>query len=409
MKNLYFISGSKKLGKFLAQLFFLLFITHSYGQVKEEFKPRTSRYSPSQTIYNLNGDFTIIGNTNLTLQNYSDTKDNSLNTMISVDEDKESETLNSSSATLKFSNENKAEAKCSNVVFAGLYWTARTANDVKTSSKREVKFRTPHGGYQTITANSSDIAYPGENGMYVAYAEVTDQVRDGGAGKYWVADMALSTGNGGTTGYYGGWSLIVVYENPKMNPRDITVFDGYAYVEGNKIKNYDLPVSGFNTVQNGPVNMKLGIVAGEGDTGIRGDYFKIKKHGTNDWVSLNHSDNFQNNFFNSSILTEGERDPQLVNNTGIDISMFNIPNANNSVITNNQTSTTFRYGSTQDTYIIFSLAMSVDAYQPKIEGKSSVVSIDGVPYSSKMKIEPGKNVTYKVELRNNGTEDLQNV
>ncbi len=59
--------------------------------------------------------------------------------------------------------------------------------------------------------------------------------------------------------------------------------------------------------------------------------------------------------------------------------MFNIPNPGNTVIANSQTSTTFRYGSTQDTYIIFAAAMAVDAYIPDAEGVSSVVTINGLP------------------------------
>lgn len=108
--------------------------------------------------------------------------------------------------------------------------------------------------------------------------------------------MAISTGNGGSTGYYGGWSLIVVYQNSQMNPRDITVFDGYAYVEGNVVAEYNLPISGFHTSQEGPVNMKLGMVASEGDVGISGDYFKIKKHSSNQYLTLQHSKNSSNNF-----------------------------------------------------------------------------------------------------------------
>lgn len=161
--------------------------------------------------------------------------------------------------------------------------------------------------------------------MYAAYVEVTNLVKEGGTGEYWVADMNLSEGNGGTTGYYGGWGMIVIYENEKMNLRDVTVFDGYAYVKGNVVKNYELPVSGFNTAQTGSINMKLGMMAGEGDVGLQGDYFQIQKLSDNSWLNLSHSQNTSSNFFNSSIKTEGARNPQLINNTGLDINVFDIP------------------------------------------------------------------------------------
>src|SRR5690606_25525265 len=197
---------------------------------------------------------------------------------------------------------------------------------------------------------------------------------------YTVADIALREGAGGNTGFYGGWSLVVVYENQMMKYRDITIFDGHAYVAGNVTADYEIPVSGFNTVQAGPVNLKLGLMAGEGDRNISGDYFQIRNAANNAWVTLTHSGNSSNNFFNSSISTGGNaRTPSLLNNTGLDISMFNITNTNNTVITNNQTSTRFRYGTTQDTFVIFAVAMSVDAYIPDVEATISALTVAGQP------------------------------
>lgn len=70
--------------------------------------------------------------------------------------------------------------------------------------------------------------------------------------------------------------------------------------------------------------------------------------------------------------------------------MFNIPNPSNSVIANNQTSTTLRYGSTQDTYVIFMAAMAVDAYIPDPEGVMSLVTINGVPATSTTTVTQAK-------------------
>ena len=411
MKQNYFCINFGKLHKknLLLMTLFILGLFQVQAQVRKEFNPRVSTYSESKKIYNVNGDFSILGNTNMTLQNYSVGGINSNSSMIVVDKDNNSSTTNSSMAELKFSDENGASPECTKIVYAGLYWTGRTNSWVTTESKRKIKLKSPGQTYQTVIAEQDQIKYPGDNNMYVAYAEVTSLVQNGGPGEYWAADIALTTGNGGSTGYYGGWGMVVVYENSKMNPRDISVFDGYAYVKGNSTENHEIEVSGFNTAQTGDVNLKIGLMAGEGDGNISGDYFKIKKKSDNQWLNLSHSLNSTNNFFNSSINTTGDRTPDLVNNTGLDISMFNIPNKDNEVIDNNQTSTTFKYGSNQDTYIIYSMAMSVDAYQPKIEGINSIVSVNGDPYTSSSAIEPDQEVTYKIELRNKGTEDLENV
>ncbi|HQI71502.1 MAG TPA: hypothetical protein PLT47_12170, partial [Bacteroidales bacterium] len=284
----------------VAMMFCNIFFVNA--QVQKAFMQRTSVYTPTKTIYNIKGDFTMIGNTNMTLEDYDDDRLNSNNVMIKVDADSDPSTNNSSMATLVFSSENGAIPECSNIIYAGLYWTARTNTFVTTTEKRAIKLRGPgSGSYTFFNAAVTDIQYPGDNYMYAGYIEVTDYVRAHGVGQYWVADMALTTGNGGSTGYYGGWGLIVVYENSKMNWRDVTIFDGYAYVVGNTSVYYDLPISGFNTVQSGPVDMKLGLMAGEGDVGISGDYFQIRKVSDAAWMSLSHGGNATNNFFNSSI------------------------------------------------------------------------------------------------------------
>ena len=251
MKHFYVYNNiSEKLNSYALLFFFGLLCAGSLqAQVREEFEPRVSENSDNKKIYNVNGDFTLIGNSNLTLQFYNENRLNSNNTMVFVDTDNNDGTDNSSSAELTFSTENGASSECSNVVYAGLYWTGRANSSVTTNRKRSIKFRTPNGNYQNIIAAQNEIRYPGDNNMYVGYSEVTDLVKNSGAGEYWVADIALSEGNGGSTGYYGGWGMVVVYENALMNPRDVTIFDGYAYVRGNATEDYEIDVEGFNTAQ----------------------------------------------------------------------------------------------------------------------------------------------------------------
>jgi len=411
--------------RLLAFVFFTLALAvNSNAQVIKAFAQRPAAATPATLIYNIKGDYTMIGNTNLTLQTYGNNTNNSNNIMEYVDVDGDPNTFNSSSATLGYSTENGAIPACSNVLFAGLYWTGRASNNsnsspeqfnvtkgaiTKTFNKRKIQLKGPgQSSYTEFEANLGNIYYPdGAYGnMYSAFVEVTDYVDSIGVGEYTVGDMALVEGNGGGTGYYGGWGLIVVYENSQMNWRDVTIFDGHAYIRGNATVNYELPVSGFNTAQAGPINMKLGLMAGEGDVGISGDYFRVRNWQDNAWVTLDHPGNSTTNFFNGSIQTGGNpRTPNLQNNTGLDIAMFNVPNPGNSVVTNSQTSTRFQYGSTQDTYILFCIAMSVDAYIPDVESVVSTETIDGVPVGAgPITVTPGQDVEYKVQIKNLGTE-----
>ncbi len=407
----------------------------SYGQVTVPFTPRTSTSTPSQEIYTVKGDFSMIGNTNLTLASYSDTTNND-NDMIYVDIDGNTNTtFNSSSAELTFSIENGANPVCSKIVYAGLYWSGRAGSDevfdvtkngvTKTFNKRKVLINGPNNleDYVEITANTvTDITEPNKNiyfpsgtegNMYSAYAEITSYVQQNGLGNYFVADIATLEGDPDFTGYYGGWGMVVVYENSKMNWRDITVFDGHAYVTSGGGEEF-IDISGFKAAQNGDVNIKLGVMGGEGDVGVPGDQFAILRQDNGTYEPLSHSGNTTGNFFNSSIVTGGNtRLPNLQNNTGLDIAMFDIDNTGNGIIGNgvpgpSTQSTRFRYNSTQDTYIIFNLTFAVNAYIPELEGVLNITSINGNTPTPPNILEPGQSSDYALQIKNTGTEATNN-
>ncbi|OYX22092.1 MAG: hypothetical protein B7Z06_12005, partial [Flavobacteriales bacterium 32-35-8] len=384
------------------------------------FTQRTAAATPAKTIYNIKGDFTMLGNTNLTLVNYGNTTNNESNSMQYVDIDGDSNTWNSSMATMELSNggENSAIQNCSTVIYAGLYWTGKsqdadtftaskqvqngtqstnttstitngqqinnttytlnitkggtgnsrypiytftgngntyvftytnsatvtvsvngaTATNVPLSTitttsgiataplaspyyiiadgtvnltiynfkrststdsnvdytgnssvsvnvtgtiptyttvnknydKKVISLKGPGASsYTAVTANS-DVYFPGSaySGIFVGYQEVTEYVKAHGPGAYTVADIALIEGNNSNPGYSGGWVMVVIYENPAMKSRAVTLFDGYAYVNGQRSGGGEfgnIPISGFTTVDSGPVNMKLGVMAAEGD------------------------------------------------------------------------------------------------------------------------------------------------
>lgn len=390
------------------------------AQVRVDFKPRASVFSPNRTIYNIKGDFVFAGNTNMTRLDYADDLMND-GMMIYVDVDNDEKTVNSSSANVVFSNENNSDIACTNVLFAGLYWTGRgpqnmTFNVFKNGNsypmdKRKVKFKGPgQQEYVDIEASDNSIRYPpnlnDDLGMFVGYAEVTEFVREWGVGEYHVGNIALIEG---TNWHYGGWGMVVVYENPNMESRDITVFDGYAFVRGRGTESYEIPVSGFSAGNSGDINLKLGIMAGEGDVGAAGDFLAIQKlNNPHDRFFLSHELNDTENFFNSSILTGGNnRNPNLRNNTGMDIAVFDVPNENKEIIGNNQTETTFFYGSTYDVYAIFNITMAIDANDVGIEPFNQAKSINGVEVSdAPYQLVPGDILGLELTLKNRGETEI---
>jgi len=526
------------------------------AQVRKSFTQRTASTTPTKTIYNIKGDFTMLGNTNLTLKTYGIATDND-GEMVYVDIDGDTNTWNSSSADLTLSTENGATPACSTILFAGLYWTGKSddadtftaskqtqngtasinnnltitnnqsiantnytlsiskagtgnsrypiytftgngntydftytnsstvtlsvnggnstiipatittgttntatlttpytisdgsvtltiksltrnpatasntdyavissnytavnvsgtiptyTTSTKNYNKKVVSLKGPGAAsYTTLTASSSDIWYPGsgDDGIYVGYKEITDYVKTYGLGTYTVADIALKTGTGPTPGYSGGWGIVVIYENPLMNSRAVTLFDGYANENGSFVG--DIPISGFVAVNAGQVNMKLGVMASEGDVAKTGDYLQVQQLNSATYVSLSHSGNTTTNFYNSSILTGGNtRNPNLQNNTGIDLSMFSVPNTGNVNIANGQTSTNFKYGSSLDKFSIFGFAMSVDSYVPDPEGLISVNSINNVTNPTVLNALPGQAINYSLNITNQGTEATNN-
>ena len=525
------------------------------------FTQRTSSATPSKVIYNIKGDFTMLGNTNLTLSNYSTSTDNQGSLMKYVDIDGDSDTWNSSMATMELSNggENSANPECSTVIFAGLYWTGRsqgtdtfTVNDKtiyhnntvlntnyimtisrggssnnnyypiytftgnghvyvfsfnntassgtstvtltldgvaqaaidvnynnttgtatfntpftsnslygatftinsltrdiaknrsesqyqsssyaniayptsKSFNKKAISLKGPGTSSYTTVTSDSNVYFPGTSygGIFVGFQEVTDYVKNHGPGAYTVADIALVEGSNGSDaqnpGYSGGWTMVVIYENPAMKSRAVTLFDGYAYINGllNGVGEYgNIPISGFTTVDSGPVNMKLGVMAAEGDRNLTGDYLAVQKlnsdptvYNSTNYLTLNHSGNTTNNFFNSSIFpqpTVGASNPILTNNTGVDFSMFTILNTGNSVIGNGQTSTNFRFGSTSEVYTIFGFAMSVDSYVPDPQGLITVNSINNYPNPTVLNALPGQAINFSLNITNEGTEATNN-
>src|SRR5690606_13350346 len=168
----------------------------------------------------------------------------------------------------------------------------------------------------------------------------------------------------------------------------------------------NLDVSGFRAAQAGPVNIKMGMMAGEGDRSISGDFFQIRNRISADYTRLSHGGNTETNFFRGSIETGGNpRNPDQVNNFGVDIAMFDLPNGGteNKIIGNNQTSTRFRFGTNQDLYAIFNITFAVDAYVPEIHALHTLVDPPAIPATG---VTPGDELTFRVEVTNKGNEGV---
>ena len=189
--------------------------------------PFTVRYTTDAP-----GDITFAANTLMTAgsgtatqiadaQNGIGTKVNNNDfTMAYVDVDTDATTWNSSTSALVM-------PAGSQVLFAGLYWGARTNSTFatgKTSEQALVKFKAPgDAAYRDLTGTVIGTS----SNSYQSFFDVTSIVQGAGAGSYTTANVrAVSQ----ASDYYAGWSLVVAYRAPDAPVRNLTVFDGYGEV-----------------------------------------------------------------------------------------------------------------------------------------------------------------------------------
>ncbi|MCR4878052.1 MAG: hypothetical protein K5901_01905, partial [Bacteroidales bacterium] len=291
--------------------------------------------------------------------------------------------------------------------YYGLYIAKNTGMELTlnghTMYKNKIKFKhQSESAYTTVTATTSEIMYPTAdtswNGNYfinVGYAEVTDYVRAHGEGNYFGADIALCEGPDFQVGYCGGWALVVVYQNEDMKWRNITLFDGYALT--NETNHPLITVDGFQANPAGDVAVKVAMMAAEGDKGMPGDRCHMLRAGKtaitnnpNTYFELHHGGNADTNFFNGSIYprytSNPNRNPNYLNNCGIDISMMTLPNENKEYIRNGQTSTQFRFSCVQtpsgvaDIYVPWFFGISIQCYVPEPEAFNAFVEVEGAHF-----------------------------
>ena len=317
-------------------------------------------------------------------------------TMGYVDVDTDASTWMSSSDSLNLDD-------CSQVTWAGLYWSARiTTNTTNYATRNTVRIKRNNGLYQTLSADQIlDVqniqGNPGFNmRSYYCFKDVTSIIQAAnGHGRFSIANIVSQTGS---ENLFGAWSIIVVYKNQLESMRNLTVFDGMAYVSNNN--NLDIPISGFVTPQVGPVSFELGVVAFEGDRSIAGDRLQFNGNGT----FLNVPDPLRSptDFFNSTLTYDGAltpyRKPNYNNTLGFDTGIFLPDNTTQSYIGNNATTATVRVATSQDAIIPRVITSAIDIYEPDLRATVYINDLNGAP------AQPNDILEYTVVAKNIGSD-----
>ena len=301
---------------------------------------------------------------------------------------------------------------CSNVLFAGLYWGASQGTDGTNVAWRvgetNVKLKIPGAAtYTTLTSTQTDyhdgtlVAGLPHTG-YRCFIDITSLVNSTNPnGTYTVADVV---GPLGVVNGSGGWAIVVAYSNTSLQPRNLTVFDGSAIMNGGDPPLH-IPVTGFLTPPAGPVSCELGAVVYDGDR-VSTDEFSFKQDANplvgsyisqtpNATANLNDMWNSTITYKGASVLT---RSPAHLNTLGYDVDLIEVPNVGNLVLGNSQTSASIRFSSPSENYFLHCVTTSISNYNPSYSFDKTATDING------SSLLPGDSLRYQINYSNVGND-----
>ncbi|MDC8004935.1 T9SS type B sorting domain-containing protein [Aureisphaera galaxeae] len=292
----------------LTLLFLVCISTHLTAQNVELFQQFNGRY-----------DFTAFGNT-------LNTQENGLGAPCTI--------LTESSADY---NLGPGEA----FVSAHLYWSGSGSGD----------FNVELNGQEVVAQRTFSLISGTGLEYFSAYADVSDIVGSTGPGTYTLSELDLTgaiPNYCGNATNYGGWSIIVIFQDLSLTLNQISLFDGLEFVSANNptleiiLNNIDITTEDL---------AKIGFLAWEGDSGIAVDETLL----INGNLISNPPLNPANNAFNGTNSYTGS--DQLYN---MDMDVYNIED----VVAQGDTSITINLTSGQDFVMVNNIITSVNSEIP---------------------------------------------
>lgn len=270
--------------------------------------------------------------------------------------------------------------------FGGSLYADSDGND---TPDREVELKVPGSDrFVTVTADTihQSGAIPGfpEVTLYAARADITQILRDAGGqmvGTYQVQGFAADIFDGPNehTAANASFSIIVIFEEERLPPRNIVLFDGLQEVLGSTVT---LPLSGFIVSQ--VPSGSLTFYAQEGDCNPgpdacangnnRSGLERLRVIGADPSRTLVVSDaiNPSNDLFNRTINTV---DPPLVDVPGTDIDAFDITpvlRAGDEAVTVEVTAPSPRNGFSGELVGLVYVIVGIDVFAPELRIDSQI-------------------------------------
>jgi gliding motility-associated-like protein/uncharacterized repeat protein (TIGR01451 family) len=306
------------------------------------------------------------------------------------------------------SSDSLALGPCADISFAGLYWAGRLGNGFVPNAdlRDQVKIRASEADpYIDVFAEEEIEFNASQVDNYCCYADVTDWVAANPINaRYTVANVVSRQ----ASSCWGGWVLVIVYEDALAPMRNLTLFDGLAMITGSGGGNnsaVDVPISGFLTPPIGPVDLQLGVVAFDGDRGEDGDQLGFNGTGNVEYISDATHD--VNNAFNSTHSTDGTinpwRQPAFNNTLGHDANVFVPDNSNFEFLPNNATDASIRVTTGGESITVQVITSVIDVYEPDLRATVFIEDLNGGM------AEPGDILEYTVAGKNLGSDAASGV
>ena len=204
------------------------------------------------------------------------------------------------------------------IKFARLYWGGRIDNSTVaagTDTLRKIKLRKgASGAYLDLHAavgSTDQVAITSNDLLYQSYVDIKDFIQTNGSGTYTVADVPCTGGSINGGGHYGGWCIMIAYENTGSDQsyKSIRIYDGFSQIYDNGVPvTQTVTLTGLN-IPNNPLlanDAIMSTMVWEGDANLGatatnplGDYIKV-----ND-IIVSNAVNPATNFWNGIVSKNG--------------------------------------------------------------------------------------------------------
>jgi uncharacterized repeat protein (TIGR01451 family) len=396
------VGKSGKLSRFVALVF--LVALHLVAS-----SPAHATYVKRYTTI-ANGGMTFTGNT----LGLSDGANGSIGAFITTDTSLKTGNFPAGSTLDWTKNSSAAQLHLpagSSVIYAELIWGGSYnygGKNVSAFLNNAVTFVGPGGSF-SVSPSPSTAATGSGDYYYVRSADVTMMVSAGGAGTYTVGGVPATAGSDANNNA-AGWTLAVIYSNPALPARNMTIFVGAELTSSTASTTSS--VSGFCTPGAGTISARMMVSAIEGDSGMTGDQMRFgPTAGT--LAAVSGPNNPVSNFFASQInqdsgaldtlgtfgslnSTAGSQSSYV--RTGWDITNVDV----SARMQGNQNTAYARGTTTGDRYTIATLGLQINVGAPVFPTAS--ISVD------KTQTYIGETLTYTASINNSaGTANALNV